>query len=244
MKKIDVIVGGAAGDIGRRLTRLLDRAEEFRFFKGVDRTCANDIINDISKLEGGDAIIDFSSPPLALKLVEYARSKKIPIVIGTTGFDDEQKKSVGSAAADIPVLMSPNFARGVDVLYRAAEELRKMLPGAEIEIVELHHNRKKDAPSGTAKRITDILKSNEHVITGRNGICGPRPKDEMGVFSIRGGDTLGEHTVYFFGEGERLELTHRVTDRDTFALGALDALRFLLKKKNGFFTMKDVLQFE
>lgn len=193
-----------------------------------------------------DVVIDFSSPSASLACLDAASAAGKPIVIGTTGFSQEERVRIERAAGRIPLVLSPNMSLGVNLLFKLTEIAARTLAGYDVEIFEAHHRRKKDAPSGTAIRLLEAVKSagplrQGRMVTGRTGITGERSSDEIGVLAMRGGDIVGEHTVYFVGEGERLELTHRAGTRDTFARGAVAAAEFLIGKKPGLYTMFDVL---
>ncbi len=199
--------------------------------------------------ERTDGIIDFSLPAASMELIKIAREAGRPVVIGTTGFTDPQKQEILSASKHIPVLMSPNMSLGVNLLFKLTEIASGILKDDyDIEIFEAHHRFKKDAPSGTAKRLLEIIKNSSPALKnakeshGRAGDLVPREKDEIGILSMRGGDIFGDHTVYFAGMGERLELTHRVSGRETLAKGAVTAMEFLAGKKNGMYNMFDVLR--
>ncbi len=202
---------------------------------------------DVRKTDG---IIDFSSPAASMRLLEEARAGRKPLVIGTTGFSDEERKSIEDAARQIPVLLSPNMSLGVNLLFKLTETAARALNAEyDVEIFEAHHRFKKDAPSGTAKRLLEIVKKSmgdlkeAKEVPGRNGIVGERTKNEIGILSMRGGDIVGEHTVFFTTIGERIELTHRATSREILAKGAVSAMEFLAGKPAGLYTMYDVLGF-
>ena len=195
-----------------------------------------------------DCLIDFSSAESSMELLAAAEMQKIPLIIGTTGFSDEQKAKIEKAASAIPLLFSPNMSVAVNLLFKLTEFAATALKdGFDAEILEIHHKFKKDAPSGTAKRLAEIIKDNMHgmddarILTGRGGIDCERGDSEIGVMALRGGDAVGEHTVYFIGEGERLELTIRSTRRDTLASGAVLAAEFLAGKNAGLYSMYDVI---
>jgi 4-hydroxy-tetrahydrodipicolinate reductase len=170
---------------------------------------------------------------------------KVPVVSGTTRLDATCERLLNEAARKIPVLWSPNTSIGVHVLAAIAAYAAKHLgPGFDVEIVETHHRAKIDAPSGTATRLADAIREAREdldPVFGREGNVGPRSSSEIGVFAVRGGDVIGEHTVHLLGPGERIELTHRATSRDLFARGALRAARFLAGKPPGRYSMADVL---
>ncbi|MFO0592609.1 MAG: 4-hydroxy-tetrahydrodipicolinate reductase [Polyangiaceae bacterium] len=196
-------------------------------------------------LIGADAVIDFSSPKALPDVAHTASRLGIAIVSGTTRLDAEAERMLDAAAKKVPVLWAPNTSVGVHVLKElAAAAARALGPGFDVEIVEAHHRGKVDAPSGTATAIAAAVKSVREglrEVRGRDGNVGPREADEIGVFAMRGGDVIGEHTVHFLGHGERIEITHRATNRDLFARGALRAARFLVGKPAGRYTMADVL---
>jgi 4-hydroxy-tetrahydrodipicolinate reductase len=216
----------------------------------IARASLNVKINSINKndLKSADGIIDFTSPRATLKLLDLVKELKKPIVIGTTGFTDEEKKKIQEASEIVPVLFSPNMSLGVNLLFKLTEMATKVLAADfDIEVFEAHHRMKVDAPSGTAKKLLEIIKSAVPVLNksplvyDRSTKTEKRTDKEIGVQVMRGGDIVGEHTVYFAGIGERIELTHRATSRDTFARGAVAALEFLLSKKPGLYDMNDVL---
>ncbi len=243
MRKI--LVSGANGDMGKRVIEILKKMPDMEFFKGIDIKKGKDIVVNITDelIKACDGIIDFSSPALTMEVITYAKKHNKPMVIATTGFNTDEIKNIEETSKSIPILFSPNMSKGVNIMFYLIDELTKLIPEYENEIVEIHHHRKKDAPSGTAKKLAEIIGKNKEIkeIYDRTQKKEPRKFDELGVFSLRGGDVAGEHTVYFFGNGERLEITHRVSNRNTFAQGAVDSLKFLFTKSSGLFSMMDVL---
>jgi 4-hydroxy-tetrahydrodipicolinate reductase len=167
------------------------------------------------------------------------------VVCGTTGLSESDRALLDDAAKTVPVLWAPNMSLGVQVLAELVEQaVRRLGPGFDAEIVEIHHRRKIDSPSGTAKRLADAVRAarpNAVAIHGRDGDVGKRTDDEIAVLGVRGGDVIGDHTVFLLGNGERLELTHRASNRDLFAQGAIRAARFLRGKKNGRYSISDAL---
>ncbi len=195
-----------------------------------------------------DAIIDFSFHEATRSVAELAKSNGKPLVIGTTGHQaDARAAIIASVEAVIPVVWAGNYSVGVNVLnFLTARAAAILQEGYDAEVLELHHNRKRDAPSGTAERLLEILRESRGLTAhdvrhGRAGIVGERPVQEIGAHAVRGGDIVGEHTVYFCGQGERIELTHRATDRRIFAQGALRAAVWAGKAKAGVYNMEDVL---
>jgi len=199
-----------------------------------------------SRLEGPvDVVIDFSLPSGTLALAPACAERRTALVVGTTGFEPEQRREVEAFASATPILIASNFSKAVNLLMRLAGEAAKALgDAADIEIVERHHHFKKDAPSGTALRLAEIVGQavgSERFAHGREGLVGERPRGEIGLHALRTGDNPGEHTVVFGLSGECLELSHRALNRDGFALGALDAAKFLAGKPPKLYTMNDLL---
>lgn len=198
-----------------------------------------------SALLGADVVIDFSRPEGLSKVLAAARRANVAVVSGTTRLDAVVEKQLDDAAQVIPVLWAPNTSLGVQVLaHLVAEAVRRLGPGFDIEIVETHHRAKVDSPSGTAVRLADAARQarNElRSVYGREGNVGPRSDDEIGVLAVRGGDVIGDHSVHLLGLGERIELTHKATNRDLFARGAIRAAKFLVGKSAGRYSMADVL---
>jgi 4-hydroxy-tetrahydrodipicolinate reductase len=199
-----------------------------------------------SGLLGADCIIDFSVPSAMPGLLAVAARQRLPIVSGTTNLDSAGRQALEKAAESIPVLWAPNMSLGVQVLAElVGHALRRLGSGYDAEIVEIHHRRKVDAPSGTAVRLADAVRGargEAEKVHGRIGEVGPRSDHELGLHAVRGGDVVGDHTVYLLGPGERLELTHRATSRELFAHGALRAARFVVTRPPRLYTMADVVQ--
>ena len=198
-----------------------------------------------SSLLGADVVIDFSTASAVASLVQLALRQSVAIVCGTSNLDAAAKRALDKAAEVVPVLQSGNMSLGVQVLAEAVElALRRLGLGYDVEIVEVHHRKKIDSPSGTATRLLEAVKKvrpDVRELRGRDGEVGARTDDEVAVIGIRGGDVIGDHTVHLLGEGERLELTHRATNRDLFAHGALRAAQFLAGKQPGRYQISDVL---
>ena len=198
-----------------------------------------------SSLLGADVVIDFSIAAAVKPLVALAVKNRVAIVSGTTNIDQSTRDALDRAAESVPVLWAPNMSLGVQVLAELVEQaVRRLGPGFDAEIVEIHHRKKVDSPSGTAKRLADAVRRvrpDARELHGRDGDVGPRTNEEMAVYGVRGGDVIGDHTVFLFGNGERIELIHRASSRDLFAQGALAAARFLAGKKPGKYTIADVL---
>ncbi|MDR3113080.1 MAG: 4-hydroxy-tetrahydrodipicolinate reductase [Endomicrobium sp.] len=254
-----IAVCGAAGRMGQAIIGVakvdggveIGGAFEYAGNPVVGQTICGIVIDSVRNLDAeiskSDVLIDFTSPESALSNLETASKRKIPAVIGTTGFTLEQKEKIAQISKIIPVVLSPNMSVGVNLLFKLVEEAAKAMPDYDIEIVELHHNKKKDAPSGTAAKLAECAalargkNIGEAAVYARHGVIGERKKDEIGVMSVRAGDIVGDHTVYFAGPGETIELTHRAHSRDTFAAGAVRAAKWLYGKSAGLYSMKDVL---
>ena len=201
-----------------------------------------------SIVDSGDVIIDFTDPEATLAHVEIAAANEKAMVIGTTGMDGAQKEALEKAARKIPIVFAPNTSVGVNLLFKVLADVAPILAeGYDIEIVETHHRYKKDAPSGTARKMAEVVASaldrdlDDVAVYGRSGMVGERKKNEIGIFSMRGGDVVGEHTVTFAGLGDRVEFTHRAHSRDTFARGAVRAARWVCGRVPGLYDMMDVL---
>lgn len=199
-------------------------------------------------VSGCEAIIDFSFHEVTPGIAKLAVEHQLPLVIGTTGHTTEERAEIIATVKDsIPVVWAGNYSVGVNTLNYLTRKAATILGESyEPELMEMHHHHKKDAPSGTAERLIEILKdsyalNDEHVTHGREGLVGARPAKEIGVHAIRGGDIVGEHTVYFIGDGERVELTHKATDRKIFAQGAVRAAHWAVGKAPGIYNMEDVL---
>ena len=238
-----ILLNGAKGRMGQTIARVAPEC-------GAEIVAALDIGDDpAQQIANADVVIDFSFHAVTLSIAALAAKHGKPIVIGTTGHSLEERARIIAHAAEIPMIFAGNYSVGVNLLYFLVEKTAEVLgPEYNPEVVEMHHNQKKDAPSGTAEAIVEVLLkarglSRDNVRNGRSGIVGARPEDEIGVHSLRGGDVVGEHTVLFAGPGERIELTHRATDRGIFARGALRAASWLVGKGPGLYEMKDVLGF-
>lgn len=239
---INILLIGAKGRMGKAII-------ECAPFQNAQIIGACDVNDDPSQfINDCDVIIDFSFYQNTLEIAELAIKSKKGLVIGTTGHDaDTKAKIIDTISEKIPVVWAGNYSIGVNTLNYLTKKAAKLLHEQfEAEVLEMHHHDKKDAPSGTAERLIEILKdqynlNSDQCTHGREGQVGARPKQEIGVHALRGGDIVGEHTVFFCGEGERVELTHKATDRKIFAQGALFAAHWTKTASNGLFNMEDVL---
>ncbi|MDI6738791.1 MAG: 4-hydroxy-tetrahydrodipicolinate reductase [Candidatus Edwardsbacteria bacterium] len=252
---INLILCGAAGRMGQALIEAIKENPDFKIAALVERqghphigqSCLEDtppVVDDLLAMNQGQVIIEFTTPEGTLANAKKAAIIKKPIVIGTTGLGAEHTELFADLAKKIPLAVSSNMSIGVNLLYDLVRQAAKALPGDyEVEIVESHHKWKKDAPSGTAKRLLEeiIRVRGGEPVYDRQKLNRQRTPKEIGVFSIRAGDIVGEHTVIFAGPGERLELTHRAHSRRVFAEGALLAARFVLSAPPGLYDMQDVL---
>jgi len=259
-------VVGAAGRMGQHVCRLLSRAPDFTVAGGTEPLGSRHIGCSVAEAVGLpgeqgpvverledvqaplDVIIDFTFPEVSMRTVTFARTHGVRAVIGTTGFSDEQLRSIEQAAHEFPCVCAPNMSMGVNTLFKLVRDVALVLcEGYDAEVLEIHHRQKKDAPSGTAVRIGRILAETwgrdyqSAAVFERKGLIGERTRDEIGMQTLRAGDVVGEHTVLFGGTGERLELIHRAQSRDCFAQGALQAARWLRSRAPGLYDMQDVL---
>lgn len=238
-----VIITGVKGRMGQALLACAKNFRDLEVTAGVDQGG-----NLVTVLPQADVVIDFSSHAATAPIVELCAENKKAVVIGTTGHSDAEQAAIQKWQSAIPMVWASNFSTGVNTLFWLTRKAAEILgPAFDLEILEMHHRMKKDAPSGTAKTLAEILadvrklqfeKAARH---GRTGIVGERTSSEIGMHSIRGGDVVGDHTVIFANAGERLELTHKASSRDTFANGALRAALWVVSQNPGIYNMQDVL---
>lgn len=262
---LKVVIAGCSGRMGHALLEsvfadaelvlhgALDRAdnpqlgrdagEQFGRLSGVKVTSDVD-----AALNGADVLVDFTRPEASMLYLEACQKAGVGMVIGTTGFSTEQKSAIQSASKNISIVFAPNMSVGVTLLINLVEQAAKVLKdGYDIEVVEMHHRHKVDAPSGTALRLGEAAAHGigqdlkDCAIYAREGVTGEREAGKIGFATLRGGDVVGDHTVMFAGIGERVEITHKASSRATFAIGALRAAKFLAEKKTGLYDMQDVL---
>ena len=263
MTQMNIAIAGASGRMGRILIEAVQAADDARLSGALDRAGSEApeaaaflgtstgvaVESDLAKgLAGTQYLIDFTRPEATLKHLAYCAAHGIKLVIGTTGFSDEEKAVIAAAAKQTAIVLSPNFSVGVNVTMKLLEQAAKALStGYDIEIIEAHHRFKVDAPSGTALKMGEVIADalgrdlKEHGVFAREGVTGERDPSSIGFATIRGGDIVGDHTVLFAGIGERIEISHKSSSRVTYAHGAIRACRFLADKPNGLFDMYDVL---
>ncbi|HUL52745.1 MAG TPA: 4-hydroxy-tetrahydrodipicolinate reductase [Opitutaceae bacterium] len=238
---ISILIHGSRGRMGQAVAAAA-AAMGVRVGGAVD---AGD--NAAGALNACDAVIDFSVPAATAALLQLVVDRRKPVVIGTTGHPPAEKKRLLALAAGVPCVWTSNFSVGVNVLFHLTQQAAHALDASfDAELVEMHHRYKKDAPSGTAVRLLDIILQERRLTAealryGRKGLTGERPSQEVGVHSLRGGDVVGDHTVIFAATGERLELTHKASDRAIFARGALRAAQWVVTQPPGVYDMQDVL---
>jgi 4-hydroxy-tetrahydrodipicolinate reductase len=254
-----VLVVGAGGRMGERLLRAIAASQDLRLGGALERAGHPQLGAEIApgvKLTSdpraaaaeADVAIDFSSPASTLALVEVWESCGLPAVIGTTGIDAAGEARIARAAQRLAIVRGANFSIGAAVLLDLVAEAARRLAGYEIDVLEMHHDQKVDAPSGTAlglaKRAAEVRgrQLSDVAVFAREGLTGKRDPNAIGLQSLRLGDSVGEHTVYFAGPGERIELSHRALSRDNFAAGALRAARWLVGRAPGLYAMADVLR--
>jgi 4-hydroxy-tetrahydrodipicolinate reductase len=238
-----VIITGSNGRMGKTLLACLPQHPELRLAAGVDQ--GDDLA---SLIDSADVVIDFSFHSATAGIASLCSQRGKAIVVGTTGHSADDRAQITSFSSRIPMVLSSNFSTGVNTLFWLTKKAAEILgPSFDLEIVEMHHRQKRDAPSGTARTLAEILaevrqQQLEKVLChGREGIVGARTNTEIGMHSVRGGDVVGDHTVIFAGTGERVELTHKASSRETFANGALRAAQWVVGKQPGLYDMQDVL---
>jgi len=242
---VRVLINGGAGKMGRSITELAGNYDNFEVVYSVDNKEGFQKIDSVDSSEV-DVVIDISSPEGFRKIVEWSVNNGVSLVSGTTGLSESDYDLIESASKKIPILHTSNLSRGVNILFDVLKKAAALTGDADVEIIEIHHNRKKDAPSGTALELGRIISQEQKMknlkpVHGREGITGEREFSEIGYHSVRCGDVPGEHTVIFAFEGERIEISHRARTRDIFARGAINAAIFLSDRQKGKYSMKDVI---
>ena len=238
-----IIITGSKGRMGRALIACAAHHPDLQVVGQIDQG------DDLKSVIGqGDVVVDFSSHSATPAIATLCAAHQKAMVVGTTGHSDEGKTQIANCQSQIPIVLSSNFSTGVNTLFWLTRKAAEILgPAFDLEVVEMHHRLKRDAPSGTAKTLAEILAAvrqeqlDKVARHGRRGIVGERTAEEIGIHSVRGGDVVGDHTVIFATTGERVELTHKASTRDTFANGALRAAQWVVKQKPGLYDMQDVL---
>lgn len=261
-----IAINGAAGRMGRCLIQAVDQTDGLVLSAAIDRADSTLLGADAGELAGvgklgvaitadvaeatkvSDVIIDFTLPEVTMALLPYCVANQCKPVIGTTGFDDEQKAEINQAAQQVAMVLAPNMSVGVNLSLKLLDMAARVLgDDVDIEIIEAHHRHKVDAPSGTALRMGEVVADalgrdlKTCAIYGREGRTGERDRQTIGFATVRAGDIVGDHTVLFAAEGERVEITHKASSRMTFAFGAMRASSWLMSRDSGLFDMQDVL---
>lgn len=264
-KPIRVAIAGTSGRMGRVLIETVLAADDCQLTVALDRVGSSTLGQDAGQslgktlnvvirsdvaaaLADADVLIDFTRPEGTLAHLAICRQLGVNLIVGTTGFDDAGKAALKAASSDIGIVFAPNMSVGVNLTFKLLEIAAKVLnTGYDIEIVEAHHRHKVDAPSGTALRMGEVVADalgrnlDECAVYGREGVTGERDPSTIGFATVRGGDVVGDHTVMFMTQGERVEITHKASSRATFAQGALRAARWLKQQPAGLYDMQDVL---
>lgn len=264
-KRLNIVIAGCSGRMGHALLEGVLNDADLNLYGAIDRVGNAQLGRDAGELfgkntgvyisddanetiQGADVLIDFTRPEASMQYLEICQRHQVKHVIGTTGFTVEQKAKIEAVAKSNAIVFAPNMSVGVTLLINLVEQAAKVLnEGYDIEVVEMHHRHKVDAPSGTALRLGEAAAHGlgqdlkDCAVYAREGVTGEREARKIGFATMRGGDVVGDHTVVFAGIGERVELTHKASSRATFALGALRAAKFLSNKPQGLFDMRDVL---
>jgi 4-hydroxy-tetrahydrodipicolinate reductase len=265
MSTLNIAIAGAGGRMGRMLIEAVQAAPDCKLAGALDRAGGDNIGNDAAAFTGQPAgvavsadlaaglkdaqfLIDFTRPEGTLQHLAYCAEHGIKMIIGTTGFDEAGKEAIRKAAEKTAIVFAPNMSVGVNVTLKLLEFAAKSLnTGYDIEIIEAHHRHKVDAPSGTALKMGEVIAGalgrdlKDCAVYAREGVTGERDPSSIGFATVRGGDIVGDHTVLFAGDGERIEISHKSSSRVTYAHGSLRAARFLADKPTGLFDMYDVL---
>lgn len=245
-----VLINGCNGKMGQVVANEVKLTQDMDVVCGVDRIDTGDndfpVFTKVSEINIiPDVIIDFSIPEATLNILDFAKKNNVPIVIATTGFSDNDMKKIHKYAENLPIFKSANMSYEINLMAKVISELSLKLDNSDIEIVETHHNRKIDSPSGTAlilaDSINEALNNEMHYEYNRHSKREKRNKKEIGIHSVRGGTEVGKHSVIFFGDNESFEITHNCTSRSVFARGAIKAAEFLVNKDNGLYSMNDLV---
>lgn len=249
---LKILIVGSSGEMGKRVERLIRKQEGMITVAGFDRTSSGSekfpVFSEVSELKNVDfdMIIDFSAPKASLEILRVAKEMKKPMIVATTGFEKEEKELFIEASKEIPIFMSPNMSIEIALLSYISRKVYKQMSDADIEIIETHHRRKVDAPSGTAmylgESIIDESNGKLKMCFSRNERREARPTNEIGMHSIRGGNVVGSHSIQFIDDDETFQITHIAHNRDIFARGAIRAARFMEFKEKGLYSVEDIVQ--
>ena len=247
---MNILLNGASGRMGNEVAMRVENEENMQIVAGIgleeDLSGKFPIYSKIEDVkEKIDVIIDFSVPKATFKVLEFAKKEKTPIVIATTGFSNDELEKIEELSKEIPIFRSANMSLDINLMAEIVKKVAKVLQDTDIEIIETHHNRKIDAPSGTAillaDAINEVLENKKEYDFNRMQKREPRNKNEIGFSSIRGGNIVGEHKVAFFGENETLEIKHTSYSRQVFVEGAIKSAKFIITKENGLYNMNDLI---
>ena len=247
---MNILLNGANGRMGNEIINAVEQQNDLKIVCGFDREYSIQgkfpIYNKTDDIkEDVDVIIDFSVPVATFEILKYAKENKVPTVIATTGFDENQLNEIEEIAKEIPIFKSSNMSVEINLMANLVQKVAEVLRERDIEIIETHHNKKIDSPSGTAILLADainkVFDGEKEYNFDRMSKREKRDKKEIGFSSIRGGNIVGEHTVQFYGENETLEITHKSYSRQVFAEGALKAAKFIVTQKVGLYDMKDLV---
>lgn len=247
-----IIMNGCNGKMGQVISRLVAEDDDAEIVCGVDINTAElngyPVVKSIEEFDGeADVVIDFSHPSCLTSILTYCKEKKMPVILATTGFTEEQKKEFTEASKEIPLFFSANMSLGINLLISLAKQAAKLLEGNfDIEIVERHHNKKIDAPSGTALAIADAidetLSYDAEYVYDRHNVRRQRRKTEIGISAVRGGTIVGDHEIIFAGNDEVIELSHHAASKEVFAVGAIKAAKFMKGKPVGMYNMNQLVE--
>lgn len=248
---MNILLNGAMGRMGKEIIKAVEKQEDLKIVCGVDIKQNNEndfpIYNNIEEItQNVDVIIDFSIPQATFGILKYAKENKVPVVIATTGFSKEELVKLEELSKEIPIFRSSNMSLDINLMANIVQKIAEVLKQSDIEIIETHHNRKIDSPSGTAillaDAINEVFEGEKKYNFERMQKREKRNKNEIGFSSIRGGNIVGEHSVQFFGENETLEITHKAYSRQVFAEGTIKAAEFIVKQPAGLYNMKDLVK--
>ncbi|MGN0106701.1 MAG: 4-hydroxy-tetrahydrodipicolinate reductase [Hominilimicola sp.] len=246
-----IIMNGCNGKMGQVITRLVSEDDDCEIVAGFDVNNSIEntypVFTNPDEFTGdADVVIDFSHPSALTNILDYCKKRKLPVILATTGFTNEQKKEFTDASDEIPVFFSANMSLGINLLIALAKKATKLLEGNfDIEIVERHHNQKIDAPSGTALAIADAIDETlsfpAEYVYDRHAVRRKRKKTEIGLHAVRGGTIVGDHEIIFAGNDEVIELKHSASSKEVFAVGAIKAAKFITDKPAGMYNMNDLI---
>lgn len=247
---IRILLSGATGAMGNVIRNIVDTSYEYEIVAGFADVKEDgegfNIYQNMEEIdEEADLIIDFSSKATLGPILKYALAKSLPLVLASTGYDEEDLDAINDASKEIPIVQAGNFSLGVNVMVYISKLLAELLEGFDIEIVEAHHNKKKDAPSGTANMLFDAVNEgrggNLQKVYGRSGFTDKRDPDEVGIHSLRAGTISGNHEVIFAGDDEIVKISHHAASKKIFALGALNAAKYIIEQKPGLIDINEIL---